>query len=115
MGRTSDAKERILTAAQSLIEQRGYSALGVAEICKAAGVPKGSFYYFFDSKEELALAVLDEHWAGQYAGWNRILRGDARRSNVCGSCSRRPRPSSVPVSRAAAPSRAACSGICPWR
>ncbi|GAA3875666.1 TetR/AcrR family transcriptional regulator [Streptomyces sp. NPDC003631] len=77
MGRTSDAKERILTAAQSLIEQRGYSALGVAEICKAAGVPKGSFYYFFDSKEELALAVLDEHWAGQYAGWNRILRGDA--------------------------------------
>ncbi|GAA3775259.1 TetR/AcrR family transcriptional regulator [Streptomyces chiangmaiensis] len=77
MGRTSDAKERILAAAQSLIEQRGFSALGVAEICKAAGVPKGSFYYFFDSKEVLALAVLDEHWAGQRAGWSRVLSGDA--------------------------------------
>ncbi|MEU4232676.1 TetR/AcrR family transcriptional regulator [Nonomuraea sp. NPDC026600] len=76
MGRTSDAKERILSAAQTLIELRGYSALGVAEICKAAGVPKGSFYYFFDSKEELALAVIDEHWAGQRSGWNRILGND---------------------------------------
>ncbi|MEV5543961.1 helix-turn-helix domain-containing protein [Saccharopolyspora shandongensis] len=52
----------MLTAAQELIELRGYSALGVAEICKAAGVPKGSFYYFFESKETLALAVLDDHW-----------------------------------------------------
>lgn len=77
MGRTSNAREKILTAAQSLIELRGYSALGVAEICKAAGVPKGSFYYFFDSKEALALAVLDEHWASQRADWSRILGGDA--------------------------------------
>lgn len=61
MGRTSDAKEKILAAARSLIGGRGYSALGVAEICKAAGVPKGSFYCFFESKEALALAVVDEH------------------------------------------------------
>ncbi|MGR6974135.1 TetR/AcrR family transcriptional regulator [Streptomyces cynarae] len=77
MGRTSDAKEKILTAAQSLIELRGYSALGVAEICKTAGVPKGSFYYFFESKEALALAVLDEHWAAQQRDWGRILRSEA--------------------------------------
>ncbi|MCM2417054.1 MULTISPECIES: TetR/AcrR family transcriptional regulator [unclassified Streptomyces] len=77
MGRTSDAREKILSAAQSLIELRGYSALGVAEICKAAGVPKGSFYYFFASKEALALAVLDEHWAGQQATWTRILNSAA--------------------------------------
>lgn len=77
MGRTSDAKEKILDAARSLIELRGYSALGVAEICKAAGVPKGSFYYFFPSKEALALAVIDEHWAAQEADWKRILGGEA--------------------------------------
>ncbi|MEU9479435.1 TetR/AcrR family transcriptional regulator [Streptomyces sp. NPDC048191] len=76
MGRTSDAREKILTAAQSLIELRGYSALGVAEICKAAGVPKGSFYYFFESKEALALAVLDEHWEAQRGDWARALRDD---------------------------------------
>ncbi|MEV8557887.1 TetR/AcrR family transcriptional regulator [Streptomyces sp. NPDC051917] len=76
MGRTSDAREKILTAAQSLIELRGYSALGVAEICKTAGVPKGSFYYFFESKESLALAVLDEHWESQRSDWARVLRGE---------------------------------------
>jgi TetR/AcrR family transcriptional repressor of nem operon len=75
VGRTSDAREKILSAARSLIELRGYSALGVAEICKAADVPKGSFYYFFESKEALALAVLDEHWRAQGADWQRTLGG----------------------------------------
>src|SRR5689334_3024524 len=77
MGRTSDARERILTAAQSLIELRGYSALGVAEICKAADVPKGSFYHFFESKEALALTVLDEHWKVQRSEWARVLQDEA--------------------------------------
>ncbi|MGW0627207.1 TetR/AcrR family transcriptional regulator [Streptomyces sp. NPDC002758] len=77
MGRTSDAKEKIISAAESLIELRGYSALGVAEICKAAGVPKGSFYHFFESKEALALTVIDEHWAAQRREWTRILKSDA--------------------------------------
>ncbi|WP_426404444.1 TetR/AcrR family transcriptional regulator [Streptomyces sp. R-07] len=76
MGRTSDARERILAAARTLMLSRGYSALGVAEICAAAGVPKGSFYYFFASKEELALAVVEEHWAEQRATWTRALDGD---------------------------------------
>jgi TetR/AcrR family transcriptional regulator, transcriptional repressor for nem operon len=75
MGRSSDAKGRILASAQELVELRGYSALGVAEICKAAGVPKGSFYHFFDSKESLALAVIDEEWDGQHATWSQILHG----------------------------------------
>lgn len=77
MGRTSDARRKILDAARSLIEERGYSALGVAEVCKAAGVPKGSFYYFFESKEALALAVVDEHWAAQKCDWTQALTGDA--------------------------------------
>lgn len=76
MGRSSDAREKILSVAQALIEVRGYSALGVAEICKAAGVPKGSFYYFFTSKEALGLAVIDEHWAGQRRQWAGILEAD---------------------------------------
>ncbi|KAK1185689.1 TetR/AcrR family transcriptional regulator [Streptomyces sp. NBS 14/10] len=82
MGRTSDARERILSAARSLIETHGYSALGVAEICRTAGVPKGSFYYFFDSKESLALAVIDEHWAGQKRTWTTALSSDAQRRDA---------------------------------
>jgi len=77
VGRTSDARQKILGAARSLIEGRGYSALGVAEICKAAGVPKGSFYYFFESKEALALAVVDEHWVAQRREWETVLGTDA--------------------------------------
>jgi TetR/AcrR family transcriptional repressor of nem operon len=77
VGRASDAREKILASAQSLIELRGYSALGVAEICKAAAVPKGSFYYFFESKEALALAVIDAQWESQRRAWARILHSDA--------------------------------------
>ncbi|WP_155368645.1 TetR/AcrR family transcriptional regulator [Catellatospora vulcania] len=73
MGRTSDARNKILEAARTLIEQRGYSALGVAEICAAAGVPKGSFYHFFASKQALALTVIDEHWAAQQQQWSELL------------------------------------------
>ncbi|MBQ0901519.1 TetR/AcrR family transcriptional regulator [Micromonospora sp. U21] len=73
MGRTSDARNKILEAAAVLIEQRGYSALGVAEICATAGVPKGSFYYFFESKQALARTVIDEHWASQRRQWEQLL------------------------------------------
>ncbi|MET8311037.1 TetR/AcrR family transcriptional regulator [Micromonospora sp. NBC_00389] len=73
MGRTSDARNKILDSAATLIEQRGYSALGVAEICAAAGVPKGSFYYFFESKQALARTVIDEHWATQRRQWEQLL------------------------------------------
>ncbi|SIN41630.1 TetR/AcrR family transcriptional regulator [Micromonospora cremea] len=73
MGRTSDARNKILDAAAVLIEQRGYSALGVAAICATAGVPKGSFYYFFESKQALARTVIDEHWASQRRQWEQLL------------------------------------------
>ncbi|MBT5228751.1 MAG: TetR/AcrR family transcriptional regulator [Methylococcales bacterium] len=63
MGRTSDAKERILDSAQSLIYARSYADVGVQEICEKAGVKKGSFYHFFPSKSDLTLAVLEQYWA----------------------------------------------------
>ncbi|MEV0066295.1 TetR/AcrR family transcriptional regulator [Amycolatopsis sp. NPDC050768] len=73
MGRTSDAREKILASAQALLESRGYAGMGVADVCKAAGVVKGSFYYFFESKEALALAVVEQQWTGQLAVWSEIL------------------------------------------
>jgi len=76
VGRTSDARERLVAAALELFSERAYSSVGVAEISARAGVQKGSFYYFFPSKEALARAVIDEHWAWQRADWARILDGD---------------------------------------
>jgi TetR/AcrR family transcriptional regulator, transcriptional repressor for nem operon len=53
------SKERILTAAKELFLSRGYGATTVDAICERAELTKGSVYYFFDSKEDLGLAVLD--------------------------------------------------------
>jgi TetR/AcrR family transcriptional repressor of nem operon len=61
MGRISDAKARLLATAMELMYARGYTAVGVQEICAHAGVNKGSFYYFFPSKRSLALAVIDAY------------------------------------------------------
>jgi TetR/AcrR family transcriptional regulator, transcriptional repressor for nem operon len=59
MGRRSDAKERLVAAMATLVHERGYLAVGVDDICKTAGVKKGSFYHFFASKRDLMLAALD--------------------------------------------------------
>jgi len=59
MGRTSDARERLIKACGHLMHVRGYTAVGISEICAEAGVQKGSFYHFFSSKRDLALAVID--------------------------------------------------------
>ena len=53
------SKERILAAARELFLARGYAATTVDAICEKAELTKGSFYYSFDSKEDLGLAVLD--------------------------------------------------------
>ena len=76
MGRTSDARGRLVAAATELFSERAYSSVGVAEIAARAGVQKGSFYYFFPSKEALALAVIDTHWDWQRGEWTTILQGD---------------------------------------
>ena len=63
MGRNSDAKERLLDAALDLIWERSYGIVTIDAICERAGVKKGSFYYFFESKAELAVAALDLNWS----------------------------------------------------
>jgi len=73
MGRTSDARERLLDAGRRLLGERSYGSIGVAEISSSAGAPKGSFYYFFPSKQDFAVAVVDEHWTAQHKQWAHIL------------------------------------------
>jgi TetR/AcrR family transcriptional regulator, transcriptional repressor for nem operon len=65
MGRTSDADQRLMDATLALIWEESYGSVTIDEICKRADVKKGSFYYFFDSKADLAVAALEKLWSTQ--------------------------------------------------
>ncbi|MFI9723313.1 ScbR family autoregulator-binding transcription factor [Streptomyces sp. NPDC052396] len=52
-------KRAILEAAATVFSEHGYAAAKVADILELAGVTKGALYFHFDSKEELARAVID--------------------------------------------------------
>lgn len=52
-------REKLLDAAQQLMLAKGFVATTVDEICAAAGVTKGSFFHYFDSKEDLGKVALD--------------------------------------------------------
>ncbi|WP_111895459.1 TetR/AcrR family transcriptional regulator [Acinetobacter sp. MB5] len=57
-----NVKEKILEAGLHLIHQNGFNGCSVQDITSFAGVPKGSFYNHFASKDELALYALDRFW-----------------------------------------------------
>ena len=52
------AKQRLLDAAQRAMLSKGYKATSVDEICELAGLTKGSFFHYFQSKEDLTLQLL---------------------------------------------------------
>ncbi len=52
-------KVALLEAGQRIFLERGYNHSGIEAILQAAGVPKGSFYYYFESKEDFGLQLLD--------------------------------------------------------
>src|SRR5262245_56577141 len=62
MGRVSDARKRLMDAVLELIWTGSYGRTSIDQICDKAGVKKGSFYYFFESKCELAAAALEADW-----------------------------------------------------
>ncbi|HEY6872985.1 MAG TPA: TetR/AcrR family transcriptional regulator [Geobacteraceae bacterium] len=57
-----DTRAAIISIGMELISLHGYNATGIDAVLKLAGVPKGSFYHYFGSKEEFGLAVID-HFA----------------------------------------------------
>lgn len=54
---------RLIRTAADCLWQRSYAATGVDELCRLADAKKGSFYHFFESKRELAIATIDVQWA----------------------------------------------------
>ncbi len=66
MGRTSDAKQRLMDAVLDLVWKGSYGHTSVDLICEQAGVKKGSFYHFFESKSDLTAEALEDSWARIY-------------------------------------------------
>jgi TetR/AcrR family transcriptional repressor of nem operon len=62
MKHEGDTKKKLLKVAMELIWEQSYGSVGVEDICKRAGVTKGSFYFAFPSKSDLVCAAFEEHW-----------------------------------------------------
>lgn len=57
-------RKRIVDAANQLFYHKGYNQTAFSEVAEASGIPKGNFYYYFKSKEELLEAVIDQRIDG---------------------------------------------------
>ena len=68
-----DTRQRLLEAGLALLLERGYNGTGVQHVLAATGVPKGSFYHHFESKETFALEVIDLYMAAVHAQWDEVL------------------------------------------
>ena len=73
MGRVSDAKVRLMNAVLELIWKGSYGSTTIDHICEKAGVKKGSFYYFFAGKSELAVEAFEESWKDRRAELDAIF------------------------------------------
>jgi TetR/AcrR family transcriptional regulator, transcriptional repressor for nem operon len=69
----SNVREKLIEAGLDNLHRRGFNGCGVQQITETAGVPKGSFYNHFESKEALGAAVLDHYWRERAGSTLRIL------------------------------------------
>jgi TetR/AcrR family transcriptional repressor of nem operon len=62
MKKMSETKEKLLQVGFDLIWDSSYGSVSVDDICKRAGINKGSFYHFFPSKADLVVEAYEEAW-----------------------------------------------------
>jgi TetR/AcrR family transcriptional repressor of nem operon len=68
-------RQKILTAGRSLVSHHGFGAVGLARILKESDVPKGSFYYYFPSKEAFGQALLTDYVADYLGRVDALSKG----------------------------------------
>lgn len=74
--KSGDTRQQILDTAKDIILGKGFSAAGLNEILSAAGVPKGSFYHYFKSKEQFGDALLEDYFDGYLQMLEHMLKDD---------------------------------------
>jgi TetR/AcrR family transcriptional regulator, transcriptional repressor for nem operon len=60
--RHDNTRQHILETGQRIIVGKGFASVGLNEILTSAGVPKGSFYHYFESKEQYGEALLQDYF-----------------------------------------------------
>lgn len=75
MSAVHTTREEIIQKGAELIHLKGYNATGLQEILSRSGVPKGSFYFYFKSKEDFGLEIID-HFASVIGGFFTRFLGD---------------------------------------
>ncbi|MEL7069507.1 MAG: TetR family transcriptional regulator C-terminal domain-containing protein [Cyanobacteria bacterium J06581_3] len=58
-------RQDLIHVGRDIIVRQGFNATGLSDILATAGVPKGSFYYYFESKEDFGLAIIED-FANEY-------------------------------------------------
>jgi len=76
-----DTRTILLEKGAQIIHRKGFKHTGIKEILDAAGVPKGSFYHYFKSKEDFGLKLLD-YYAGYIIGQAESLTEDNKSSAI---------------------------------
>jgi len=71
-----EVRRRLLESGLTLIGKQGFAGSGVADITTAAGVPKGSFYQYFVSKQSYAIELLDDYWSAVEEKHAKVLLDD---------------------------------------
>lgn len=74
----TDTRQHILGTSREVILGKGFSAVGLTELLSAAGVPKGSFYHYFKSKESFGEALLEDYFDKYLNRLDEILKPDGR-------------------------------------
>lgn len=72
----TNKRDNLIQVGKQIIVQQGFNAASLNEILTAAGVPKGSFYYYFSSKDDFGLAIIDD-FAGKYQKKFELILQDA--------------------------------------
>jgi TetR/AcrR family transcriptional repressor of nem operon len=70
----ADVRQGILDTGRRIMAAKGFSAVGLNEILTGAGVPKGSFYHYFGSKEAFGEALLEDYFDEYLAELDETLR-----------------------------------------
>lgn len=69
----TDVRENIIAVGQRVMASKGFSAVGINEILAEAGVPKGSFYHYFGSKDAFGVAMLSSYFDYYLAEMDKTL------------------------------------------